>query len=205
MIDFDALSNLLDKFNKKYRHKVRSAMKTAANVITRPSFSNGVKFHNVYTFQCVGPDGNVRWTEAVNNLVTSAGLNDLLTQYFKGSSYTAAFSAGLIDNSGFSSIAAGDTAASHSGWTESTAYSNSTRPTITLGSASGGSIDNSGSVATFTINATATINGAFVSTSSTKGGTTGTLYGAASFGTARSVLSGDTINLTCSFSATSAY
>lgn len=154
-----------------------------------------------YEIECLAPDGSVRWKETFRNLVTTAGKNDLLTQYFKGSAYTAAWFVGLIDNAGFSAIAAGDTAASHSGWTESTAYSNGTRPSLTLGTASAASIDNSASKASYSINATATINGAFTITNSTKGGTSGTLYSAGSFGAARSVISGDTLNVQVTLTA----
>lgn len=154
-----------------------------------------------YTVECVAPDGTVRWTEQFENLVTTAGKNDLLTQYFKGSGYTAGWFVGLIDSSGYSAVAAGDTSASHAGWTESTAYSNATRPALTLGTASSGSIDNSASKASYTINATATIKGAFTITNSTKGGSTGTLYSAGAFAADRGVLSGDTLNVQVTLSA----
>lgn len=145
--------------------------------------------------ECIAADGTVRWRESRYNTVMTAGKNDLLTNYFKGSAYTAAFFVGLVDNASFTAISAADTAASHTGWVESVAYSNSTRPALTLGTASAGSIDNSASKASYTINATATINGAFLITNSTKSGTTGTLYSASSFGATRGVLSGDTLNV----------
>lgn len=148
-----------------------------------------------YDVECIGPDGSLRWSECRYNTVMTAGKNDLLTNYFKGSAYTAAFFVGLVDNASFSAISAADTSASHAGWLESVAYSNATRPSLTLGTASAGSIDNSASKASFTINATATINGAFCITNSTKSGTTGILYSASSFGATRSVLSGDTLNV----------
>lgn len=142
-----------------------------------------------------------KWADGFSNLVTTAGGNDLLTQYFKGSSYTAAWYVGLIDNAGFTAVAAGDTSSSHSGWSEAVPYSNGTRPALTLGTAGSKSIDNSASKASYSINATATINGAFTITNSTKSGTTGTLYSAGSFGSTRTVNNGDTLNvqvtLTC--------
>lgn len=148
-----------------------------------------------YELVCVGADGVERWREDFSNLVTTAGKNDLLTQYLKGSAYTAAWFVGLIDASGYSAVAAGDTASSHAGWTESTAYSNANRPTLTLGTAASGSIDNSASKAQFNINATATLKGAFTITNNTKGGTTGTLYSAGTFAADRSVINGDTLNV----------
>lgn len=148
-----------------------------------------------YDVECFGADGVLKWSESRYNTVMTAGKNDLLTNYFKGSSYTAGFFVGLVDNASFSAISAADTSASHAGWTEAVPYSNATRPALTLGTASAGSIDNSASKASFTINGTATVNGAFVSTLSTKSGTTGLLYSASSFGSTRSVLSGDTLNV----------
>ena len=156
-----------------------------------------------YTIECIGADGQVKWIEDFHNLVTTAGLNDLLTQYFKGSAYTAAFYVGVTAST--PTFAAGDTMSSHGGWTESSAYSQSTRPSLTLGTASSGSIDNSASKAQFSINGTATIGGAFIATNSTKGGTTGTLYGGGAFTEGnRSVVSGDTINVQATLTAASA-
>jgi hypothetical protein len=138
------------------------------------------------------------WTEDVVNTNTTAGLNDQLTEYWKGSSYTAAWYVGLKDTG---SVVAGDTMASHSGWTEDTTYSESTRQVLTLGTASAGSIDNSASKAVFSINGTTTIYGAFLVTNNTKGGTTGTLWGGADFSSSRAVLSGDTLNVTITLTA----
>ena len=154
-----------------------------------------------YAFECVAPDGTVRWREEFENLVTTAGKNDLLTQYFKGAAYTAAWYVGLIDNSGYTAVAAGDTSASHAGWTEAVPYSNATRPALTLGTASSGSIDNSASKASYTINATATLKGAFTITNSTKSGGTGTLYSAGTFAATRDVVSGDTLNVQVTLTA----
>lgn len=134
------------------------------------------------------------------NTVMNLGRNSILDTSIGGVTQIAVWDVGLIDNSGFSAIAAADTSASHAGWTESTAYSESVRQTYTPAAASSQSITNSASKATFTINGTATINGAFIISNSTKGGTTGTLLCAASFGSTRAVLSGDTLRVTYSIS-----
>lgn len=135
-----------------------------------------------------------KWDEAFDNLVTTVGKNDLLTNQFKGSSYTAAWYLGLIDNAGYTAVAAGDTMSSHAGWTESTAYSDGARKTLSFGTASSASL--AATAASFSINATATIKGAFSATNSTKGGTTGTLYSAGAFSATRNVENGDTLNVT---------
>ncbi len=157
-----------------------------------------------YVIECVKPDGSLRWSETIDNLVTTEGLNDVLTKYFKGSSYSATWYCGVISSSGYSAIVAGDTAASHAGWTESTKYSEGTRPGLTFGVAAAGALATS-SASSFTINNTDTLKGAFAISNSTKGGTTGVLYSAALFTTGdRAVLSGDVVNVSVSITAASA-
>jgi hypothetical protein len=83
-------------------------------------------------------------------------------------------------------------------------YSNATRPAATFGTATTADpsvISNSASPAAFTINATATVGGAFLISNSTKSGTTGILFSASDFQSPgdRSVASGDTLNVTYTF------
>lgn len=95
--------------------------------------------------------------------------------------------------------------ASHAGWTEIQDYSEGVRQTLTLGTVSSQSVSNSASKAVFSINGTATVGGAGICTNSTKGGTSGTLYGAGAFtGGNRSVISGDTLNVTITCTAAAA-
>lgn len=147
-----------------------------------------------YRVECVGADGRVKWVEEFSNLVTTAGKNDLMTKYFKGSTYTAAWYLGL---KGTGSAAVGDTLASHAGWSEVNPYSGN-RPAITFGTASGGSLAASSAVS-YSITGSATVAGAFVASANT--GTSGTLYSAGDFTAARSVVSGDTLNVTPTVSA----
>jgi hypothetical protein len=180
---------------------IKSTAGAACQLIMSAVVEGKVKFKNTYKFEC-WRNGQLVWAETIFNQVMTVGINDLLTQYFKGSAYTAAFFGGLVDNASFSAYSAADTMVSHAGWLESAAYSNATRPALVFGTASAGSIDNSASKAVFNINATATILGGFVTTNSTKSGTTGTLYGAATFtGGSRPVQSGDTLNVTYTLSA----
>lgn len=158
---------------------------------------------NYYLVECIGPDGKLKWEDHIINLVVNAGLNDSLDKHLKGSSYTAAWYVGLC--SGTPTFAAGDTMASHAGWAENQDYSSATRPALTLGAVSGQSVDNSASKASYSINATATIGGAFVVNLPTKGQTSGTLYGGGAFtGGNRSVQNGDTLNVTVTATASSA-
>lgn len=161
------------------------------------------RFENVYAIECFDADGNLKWQESVHNIVVNVGLDDNLDKYLKGSTYTAAFYVGLT--AGTPTFAAANTMSSHAGWTEEQTYSESVRQTLTLGTVSGQSVSNSASKATFSINGSATVGGAFVTTNNTKGGTTGTLYGGGAFsGGNRSVQSGDTVTVTLTFTAASA-
>jgi hypothetical protein len=153
----------------------------------------GVTGH--YDVQCVGPDGQVKWVDSIENLVVTVGKNDLLDKYFAGSAYTAAWYMGLVDGASSPTYAAGDTLASHAGWTESTAYSGTNRATVAWNSASAGS--KASTATSFSINATATIAGALLTVTQVRATTTGVLYSAGSFsGGNRSVANGDTLNVT---------
>lgn len=149
----------------------------------------------VYHVTCVGADGQVKWEDSIQNLVTTVGKNDLLDKYLAGATYTAAWYLGLVDGASSPTYNAADTASSHSGWSENVAYSNSTRPAPVFNSASSGS--KATTATAFNINGTATIAGTFLISNSTKSGTTGILYSAGSFtGGNKSVASGDTLNVT---------
>ncbi len=162
------------------------------------------KVKNIYHLEAFDPTGNLKWEETIENVVTNVGLDDLLTNYLKGSAYTAAFYVLLTD--GTPTVASADTMASHAGWTEVVAYTEATREVLTLGSVSSQSVDNSASKASFAINADATtIGGAGLCTNSTKSGTSGVLYSVAAFTAAdKSLDDGDTLNVTATCTAASA-
>jgi hypothetical protein len=157
----------------------------------------------VFTVQCFDKDGNLKWEESSPNLVVNQGLQDMNTQYFKGSAYTAAFYLGLITGPGASNTyAAGDTLASHAGWTEFTNYAG-TRKVATFGTATTADpsvISNSASTAAFSISgAGGTVAGAFLTTVTS--GTSGILFSESNFQAPgdRAVVNGDTLNVTYTF------
>lgn len=159
----------------------------------------------VYHVECRDKDGNLKWTAESKNLVVNAGL-----QYMAGTALTSVtqittWYLGLYGAGASNTPAAGDTMSSHAGWTEVVAYSNATRVAATLATATTANpsvVTNTASPAAFNINGTATIGGAFLTSGSAKSGTTGTLFSAADFGSPgdRSVVSGDTLSVTYTFS-----
>ena len=160
-----------------------------------------LRLKNTWEVVCKGSDGKEKWRELNDNLIVTVGLNDLLDKYFKGSTYTAAWYIGL---KGTGTALAADTMSSHSSWAVDANYSESVRQTLTLGTPSSGSVSNSASKASFSINGTTTIYGAFLTSSNTKSGTAGTLYGVVDFGSSRAVISGDTLEITVTLTAASA-
>ena len=159
----------------------------------------------VYTMQCFDKDGNLKWEAECPNLVVNGGLQDMNNKYFLGSAYTATWYIGLYGSGASNSPAAGDTMSSHAGWTEVVPYSQATRPACTFGTpttANPSVATNSASPAVYSINATATVGGAFLVSDNTKSGSTGTLYSASDFTSPgdRSVVSGDTLNVTYTLS-----
>jgi hypothetical protein len=170
-------------------------------------FNENAKAGGVYKVVCHDANGNLKWeTDFEDNLVVNVGLKDMNDKYFSGSSYTAAWYLGLITGPGSgTTISASDTMSSHAGWSEDTNYSQSTRPACSFGAATTADpsvITNSGSPASFSINGTTTVAGAFLTSNNTKGGTTGILFSASDFQSPgdRSVVSGDTLTVTYTFS-----
>jgi len=172
----------------------------------KSGLSVGVGHSKLFKFVMRDKDGVVLWVDEFRNRVPTEGLNDALDKHLNGVAYTASWSIGLIDNAGFSALAAGDTAAQiggSNGWAELTSYSQANRVPLVLGAASGGSIDNTASLAVFTINASVTIYGAFISSDSTKGGTSGVLYGEGALSTPQPAISGNSLSLTVVLTASS--
>lgn len=163
--------------------------------------NHNVKIGQYYKVECFDKNGEKKWEDGFENLVVTTGRNQYLDATLKTGATSPVWYVGLKDAV---AAVAGDTMASHAGWAELVPYSNATRPAFTPGTIASGSVDNSASKAVFTVNATSTVGGAFLVNNSTKSGTTGILLGAGEFGAARSVINGDTLNVTVTCSITSA-
>jgi hypothetical protein len=163
------------------------------------------KATGLFEIKCHDKDGNLKWEAQSKNLVVNVGL-----QYMAGSALTSvtqitSWFIGLYGAGASNTPAAGDTMSSHAGWTEVVAYSNATRVAATFATATTANpsvVTNSASPATFNINGTTTVGGAFLTSGSAKSGTAGTLFSAADFGSPgdRSVVNSDTLSVTYTFS-----
>jgi len=175
------------------REMIPATDAASAGLVARPGLADAMQAPAaLFEFECVGADGAVKWRESVRNLVTNGGKTDIIDKYLKGASYSAAW---FVILAGTGTKAAGDTLASHAGWSEVTPYSGN-RPAITWGTTSAGS--NTSSATSISITGTATVAGA--GTSSVNSGTSGILYNVADFSASRSVVNGDTLNVTITLS-----
>lgn len=152
-----------------------------------------------YTATLYDKDGNIKWTDTFENLVTTVGGNFALDTVLAGSAYTAAVVMGL---KGTGTAVIGDTQASHAAWQEvglanAPAYSGN-RKTPAWSAASGKSKVVSAAVS-FTFTSGGTVAGCFINLagSATVDNTTGTLYSAGDFsGGNKTVASTDVLNVT---------
>lgn len=146
-------------------------------------------------------NGNVIQEFEQPNLIVNQGKNYILDVMFNGGTQIAnnSWFVGLISNSGYSAIVAGDTAASHAGWSEFISYDETGRVGWGCGAASSQAVTNTTPL-TFTISASGTVKGVFVISNSTKGGTSGTLWAAALFSSDVVVADNDELRVTYTLS-----
>lgn len=164
------------------------------------SFSDGINPRGRFIVEHRDVEGNLKGEYDITNLVTNGGKDSILNVYFDAAAQITTWYIGLIDNSGYTGIAATDTMASHGGWNEFTTYSETVRQTWGVGASSGQSVTNA-SPATFSINGSGTVKGIFVVSNSTKSGTTGTLWSAALFAANVAVVNGDSLKITYTVNA----
>lgn len=187
-------------------HEIAKASDVVASgLVAGTQHTEVAKATGKFTMECFDKDGNLKWRAEESNLVVNVGLQYMAGVALTSTAQITTWYIGLYGAGASNTPAATDTSSSHAGWTEVTPYSNATRPTATFAAATNANpsvVTNSASPAAFSINATSTVGGAFLISDGTKGGTTGTLFSAADFQSPgdRSVVSGDTLNVTYTFS-----
>jgi hypothetical protein len=185
--------------------KATESAQAGANYVAGMATHDELAVHGHYTFECIGPDGKVKWTDTIDNVVTTVGKNLALDTYLAGSAYTVVGPfIGLISSV---SYAAGpvlaDTMASHTGWLEAGGTNAPTytapRKTAAWSAASAGAKALSASLA-YVFTGAGTVKGVFMvygtGALSTIDNTAGILYSAGVFtGGDKIVGSGDTVNV----------
>lgn len=140
---------------------------------------------------------------ACENIVVNQGLNYLLGAALGAQPVVTAWFIGLFSNN--YTILSSDTAATiaaNAG--EVTQYTAGTRQAWQPAPPASQSITNAANQASFTFNATLNVYGAFLISSSAINGTSGTLFAGAQFGSSKSVVASDILQLTYTFTAASA-
>ena len=158
-----------------------------------------------FTMTCLDSQGAIKWVAEENNLVVNVGLQYMCGVALTTTTQEVQWYVGLYGAGASNAPATTDTLALHPGWTEITPYSG-TRPPAIFAPAT----DANPSVATtaispasYVMNATATVGGAFLCNVSS--GTSGILFSAADFSSPgdRVVASGDTLIVTYALSLAS--
>ena len=175
--------------------------RAVCNLVRNRSLESKLEFHNPIVVEHWRDGQHIANYETFNDIV-NVGKNDIFEVYFHSGTQTltANWFIGLISSSGFTGLAATDTMSSHAGWTEFTAYSQSTRVAWGPGAAASQSITNS-TAAQFDITGSGTVKGVFIVNNSTKAGTTGTLWATALFSADVPVVNGDQLKVTYTVSA----
>lgn len=160
-----------------------------------------LKLGGKFNVTCYDKEGNLKWMDVADNIVVNEGLQKILDVTFDSSvAKISAWYIGLGD-SNIGSAGATDTAAGHGNFNETTGYSESVRQVFT-DARTNQSVSNTASAASFSMNATDNVGGAFLSSDSNKATTAGVLLCAAAFaeGT-KAVDNGDTVNVEYTFTA----
>ena len=157
---------------------------------------------SVWDFEC-WRKGQIAWKEKIHNLMTDEGINSLLNVYFHAATQITQWYVTIFEDN-YTPLVTNTYAVP--GYTETTAYSEATRPTFDEAAASGKAITNTASKATFTFSSDKTIyggalvgGGSAAGTKSDKAGG-GVLVCSAKFATSKPVVTNDVLKVTVTIS-----
>lgn len=155
-----------------------------------------------YLVEVVGEDGVVREAEVVHNIMPLEGLNHTINAVLKGGTQITTWYVGIYEGN-YTPVPGDNASTFPTSSTECTAYAESVRQTLTLGSVAGGAVDNTASKAAFTMNAAKTVYGGFISSASAKSATSGTLLSAVRFSSPKVLTATDVLRVTAGFTLAS--
>ncbi len=164
-----------------------------------------VGFRGVFDVECYEKrGGKLLWREKFSNLLTDEGINSVLNVHLHGATQITVWYCVVFEND---FTPDGDETYAVPGYTETTAYTEGTRPEYVEAASVAKSTTNTANKAVFTMNATKTLYGAALvgggAAATTKGNTAGggTLFAAGRFSSAQPVVSGNVVNLTYTVTA----
>ena len=155
-------------------------------MVTEPMNMNGY-----YHVVCTDSQGNVKWEDGIENLITTVGKNATLDSILGN----AGAGVVLMGLKGVGTAVVADTMASHATWAEITAIAARVAPVFSV-AASGAKTTSTPT--SFTMTGSATVAGCFIVLGGTTvpGNTTGILFSAGDFATARTVVATDILAVT---------
>ena len=177
-----------------------------ATVIRNAGGTDFFGLHGVYTAECYDAQGNLKWSDVIENLTTNVGRQNLLNSYFANTGGGAV----VMGLKGTGTAAYADTQASHATWlevgnTNAPTYSGTRKtPAFSAATTANPSVLSTSAAVVFSMTGSGTVAGAFINIggSATIDSTTGTLFSAGDFTAgSKTVTSGDTINVTYTLSA----
>lgn len=147
-------------------------------------------------------DGELIDTWQAPNIVTNEGLNHTLNVLLNGGTQVGTWYIGLFEGN-YTPVSTVTAATITAASTECIAYDETVRQTYVEAVATAQVTTNTASKATFTMNATKTIYGAFLVSASAKSATSGTLLAAAPFSASKAVVATDQLLVTYAITASS--
>ena len=153
--------------------------------------TDAIKMDGHYHVVCTDSQGNVKWEDGIENLVTTVGKNATLNSILGN----AGAGTVLMGLKGVGTAVVADTMPSHPSWSEITAIAARVAPTF---SAAASGAKTTSTPTSFTMTNSATVAGCFIVIGGTTvpGNTTGTLFSAGDFATTRSVVATDILLVT---------
>lgn len=187
------------------RSRTKMTDRVSAGVRRRPNEHERIAMRGRWQVTCRRPDGTIRWVDEFENLVVNEGLDHVLDAVLANGTQHAAWYVGLLAASPTPLAAWTKTEV---GAADFVAYTEATLPAFTPGAVSGQSVSNTASKAQFTINADSqSIGGAYLASANTKAveGGAAIIYSAGAFtGGNKSADSGDTLEVTATFTSSDA-
>jgi threonine dehydrogenase-like Zn-dependent dehydrogenase len=164
-----------------------------------------VKGGFAYKFDVINQNGDTVDSWEARNIVPNEGLDYITSVALLGGAQSTTWYFAPYEND-YTPIAA-DVAATFPGAgvaLECTAYVSATRPALTLVKTAAGVVDNTAAKADLEFNATKTVRGGFIVSTSAKGATSGTLLSAVKFPVAKLLETGFILRITAGMTITSA-
>ena len=148
--------------------KANAVMFSDAEIIRGKGMNENCNAEGVYKVICVSKDGNTKWEDTIDNVVTNVGKNLMLDSALATAVTVVGPYMGLISSVSYSTVPTVlDTMASHAGWVEAGSASNfplytAPRKTCVWSAASTGSKALSAALSFSIITTGGTVKGCFI-------------------------------------------